>query len=382
MTTGQTSGRPVDAAEYAKVEASLSRLLGTRRDVILLQGEAILGIEAAARGIGGPGTRVLNVVTGPYGAMLGRWLQVSGASVTELAAPDGRAIGAAAVGEALGADRGYDAVAIVHAEAATGVVNPLAQCADMARQAGALILVDAVASVGAEQLLIDEWDLDLVIVGAQKALAGPSGVSAAVVGPRAWAAMAANPAAPRESILSLLDWREQWLSSGRTRLPVVPHHLETRALAAALERLAGEGLDDAVRRHRRARDAVRAGLRPLGLGLHVADDAEAASVATVATVPDGLDPQRLLAEAAAALRASAWSGPAAGQAEAGMIAGPGFGDLASRAIRVNHTGADAALAPILAALACLSAGLRAVGEHADMTGALGAAAERWTTGGA
>jgi aspartate aminotransferase-like enzyme len=374
MITPQSSAGPVGPAEYAEIEGSLARILDAKRDVILLPGEAILGIEAAARGVGGPGTRVLNIVTGPYGELVGRWLRAGGASVTELAAPAGRAISLPAVREELGTGGQYDAVAIVHAEAATGVVNPLPQVASLARRAGALVIVDAVASAGAEQLLIDEWDLDLVVVGPQKALAGPSGVSAVAVGPRAWAAMAANPAAPRESILSLLDWREHWIGPGRSSLPVIPHHLETRALAAALDRLAGEGLEHTVRRHRRARDAVRAGLRLLGLGLHVADDPEAASVATIAVVPAGLDPRRLLTEAAASLRAIGRPGTAG----AGFIAGPGFGDLAERAIRVNHTGADAALAPILAALAGLGAGLNAVGSPADVAGALGAAAGIWT----
>lgn len=374
--------RPVDAAEYAEVEASLARLLNTRRDVILLQGEAALGIEAAARGVGGPGARVLNIVTGPYGALLGRWLGAGGASVTDLAAPDRHAVGVAAVSEELRAARGYDVVAVVHAEAATGVVNPLPQIAALAREADALIVVDAVASAGAEQLLIDDWDLDLVIVGPQKALAGPSGVSAAVVSPRAWEVMTANQAAPRQSVLSLLDWRDLWLGIGRASLPVIPHHLETRALGVALQRLAAEGLDQAVRRHRRARDAVRAGLRPLGLELHVADDAQAASVASIARVPDGSDPACLLAEAAAAVQAGAQDRNPVDGADLGLIAGPAFGELSSLAIRLNHTGANAGLAPVLTTLACLGAALHASGEPADVTGALGAAAESWAMTGA
>jgi aspartate aminotransferase-like enzyme len=382
MTSPRRIIRPVDAAEYAAVEASLARLLGTERDVILLQGEATLAIEAAARGVGGPGTRVLNIVTGPYGALLGRWLAAGGASVTDLAAPDRHAVGVAAVSEELRAAHGYDVVAIVHAEAVTGVVNPLLQIAALAREAGALIVVDAVASAGAEQLLIDDWDLDLVIVGPQKALAGPSGVSAAVVGPQAWEVMTANPAAPRQSVLSLLDWRDQWLGTGRTVLPVIPHHLETRALGEALQRLAAEGLDQTVRRHRRAREAVRAGLRQLGLDLHVADDAEAASVASIARVPDGSDPEHLLAEAAAAVRGSAQDRSRIDESDLGLIAGPAFGELSSQAIRLNHTGANAGLAPVLTTLACLGAALHAMGEPADVTGALGAAAESWAMTGA
>jgi aspartate aminotransferase-like enzyme len=370
--TGDEAGRPVTAAFCAAIEDTLAALLRTRQDVILLQGEAVLGLEAAARGIGGPGRRVLNIVTGPYGALLGTWLGAGGAKVTSLPALGGRAVSVAMVESALRAPGGYDAVVVVHAEAATGVVNPLGPIAALARQAGALLVVDAVASVGAEPLLIDEWGLDLVIIGPQKALAGPSGVSAAVVSPRGWESLAANPAAPRDSILSLLDWRDRWLRPGRGTLPTTPHHLVTRALAAALDRLADGGLAAAVRRHRRARDATRAGLRALGLRPYVAADDEAASVATVAVLPP----------AAAARGGPAWLLSAAvegsGADDSWLIAGPAFGSLADQAIRLNHTGPGAALAPVLATLAYLGYALLEGGDQdADVSAALAAAAARW-----
>jgi aspartate aminotransferase-like enzyme len=375
--TADEAGRPVTAAFYAAVEDTLAGLLQTHQDVIVLPGEAVLGLEAAARGIGGPGRRVLNIVTGPYGALLGTWLGAGGAQVTSLAAPAGRAVSLAAVESALRAPGSYDAVAVVHAEAATGVVNPLASIAALARQAGALLVVDAVASVGAEPLLIDQWGLDVVIIGPQKALGGPSGVSAAVVSPRGWDALAANPAAPRDSILSLLDWRDRWLRPGRSIMPTTPHHLETRALAAALGRMADGGLDAVVRQHRRARDATRAGLHALGLSPYVAADDEAASVATVAMLPPGTAPDgpaRLLSAAAATSSAS-------GPNDSWLIAGPAFGSLADQAIRLNHTGPGAALAPILATLAQLGYALPDIGQDADVGAALTAAAAHWHANG-
>jgi aspartate aminotransferase-like enzyme len=319
---------------------------------------------------------VLNIVTGPYGMLLGTWLGAGGAQVTSLSVPAGRAVSVAAVESALRAPSGYHAVAVVHAEAATGVVNPLAPIAALAKQAGAVLVVDAVASVGAEPLLIDKWGLDLVIIGAQKALGGPAGVSAAVVSPRGWDELAANPAAPRDSILSLLDWRDRWLRPGRSTLPGTPHHLEIRALAAALDRLAGPGLDAAVRRHRRARDASRAGLRALGLSLYVTPDDEAASVATVAMLPPSAaqgGPARLLSAMVA-------SSSAADGDDTWLIAGPAFGSLADQAIRLNHTGPGAALAPILATLAYLGNALQAAGHDADVSAALAAAAALWQAG--
>ena len=101
-----------------------------------------------------------------------------------------------------------DVVSLVHAEAATGVVNDLAAIAQMAKSIGALVVVDAVASVGAEPLDMDAWGLDLVVLSAQKALAGPSGASIVVTSPGAWEALGRHPSPWRRSVLSLLDWRD------------------------------------------------------------------------------------------------------------------------------------------------------------------------------
>jgi aspartate aminotransferase-like enzyme len=197
---------PIGAATYAETERRLGRLFGTRKDVLLLPGEAIVVLEATARGLGGPGVRALNLVSGPYGQALGDWLAVGGAEVQHLAVDFDRALDPGAVRTALSRGR-FDVVSVVHAEAATGVVNPLAEIADAAHQAGAVVVVDAVASVGAEPLEIDRLDLDLTMIGTQKAMSGPNGVCALVASERGWGRIAANPVAPRHSTLSLLDWK-------------------------------------------------------------------------------------------------------------------------------------------------------------------------------
>jgi aspartate aminotransferase-like enzyme len=362
MSTAPSRRPPVGAAEYAEIEDRVGALLHTTRDVILLQGEAILGIEAAARGAGSPGSRALNVITSPYGAALGRWLAAGGAAVDNVEVGVERAATIAEIDAALSRTR-YDIVSIVHAEAATGVVNPLAEVARRARSDGALVIADAVASVGAEPLEIDEWDLDITVIGAQKALGGPAGVCAVALGERAWQVLERNPSAPRDSLLSLLDWRERWLEPGRTELPLIPHSLETRARAAALDEIERAGLDATIERHRRARDASRAGLRALGLRPWIADDATAAAVATLVALPEDLGAAELLERL---LDASP---------DAPVTLAPG--GLGSRALRINHTGADARLEPVLAAIAGLAVGVGALGAQPPRGAALEAALAAW-----
>ena len=349
----------VDAARYAAIEDRLASLLQTRRDTSVIAGEAILALEALARGVGGPNTRALNVVTGPYGAMMGHWLGAAGGEVRTLQASDGQVIGGDQLRAAL-AQQPADVVCVVHAEAATGVVNPLTELADVSHEAGAVLLVDAVASVAAEPLEIDGLGLDAVVIGPQKAMGGPAGVCGLFAGDNVWELLKRNPAAPRDSILSLADLHDRWIGTGRTALPFVPHHLEMIALDQALGRLESEGLDAVVARHGRARDATRAGLAALGLDLWVADDGEAAAVATLARPPAGV-------AAAALLERVRLPGP--------VEAAPG--SLADAAVRVTHSGAAASIDTVLLAVAAIGDALVQLRRAVDVAPALAAAQAAW-----
>jgi aspartate aminotransferase-like enzyme len=354
--------RPIDAATYAETERRLAELLDTQRDLLILQGEAILVLEATARGLGGPGVRVLNLVSGPYGEAIGDWLAVGGAAVRHLAVEFDSAIGADVVRETL-EHAEFDVVSVVHAEAATGVVNPLEEIAAAAHAAGAVVLVDAVASVGAEPLPIDDWDLDLVMLGTQKAMSGPAGVCALVASERGWAQIASNEQAPRSSILSLLDWKDQWIDAGRVKVPGYAYDYEMRALIAALDELDGDvGLQRLVALHHRAGVASRAGARALGLDTWVANESDAASVVTLLRPPAGVAVTTLVEAARSHLQD--------GQ-QALITSAPG--PLGEFALRVNHTGAGARSEAVIAALTALATGLSQLGLRPDLTAALAVA---------
>jgi len=356
--------RRIGAAVYAGTERRLAALLGTERDVLLLQGEAIILLEATARGLGGPGTRALNLISGPYGQVIGDWLAVGGAEVEHLAVEFDAPLSVHAVRSALDHGR-FDVVSVVHAEAATGIVNPLAEIAAAVREAGAVIVVDAVASVGAEPLEIDAWDLDLVMIGPQKALSGPAGVCALVAGERGWAAIEGNPNAPRGSSLALLDYKRAWIDAGRRQVPGYVYEHEMRALIQTLDELDGDpGLTHLIDRHRRAAAATRAGARALGLEPWAAGERSAAAVVTLVQPPREVPPAAL---AHAAQRYLDGGHP-------GLVASAP-GPLADRAVRINHTGRAARPEPVLAALTALACGLRRLGLRPD-SAAASAAAER------
>ncbi|MCX5196547.1 aminotransferase class V-fold PLP-dependent enzyme [Streptomyces sp. NBC_00249] len=338
---------PLTAERFASIERGVARLLGTRQDVVITQGEALLPLEGCIRSGARPGSVALNVVTGPYGTTFGNWLRDAGADVVDLAVPFDTAVSGEQVARALAERPEIDFVSLVHAEAATGNTNPVAEIGEAVRAHGALFMLDAVASVGAEPLLPDEWGVDLCVIGAQKAMGGPAGVSAVSVSERAWARFAENPAAPRRSYLSLLDWKERWIDGGRKTLLHAPAQLEMLALEACLDRIGEEGLAEVLERHAAAARATRAGAAALGIAPWVADAAEAAPVATTLRVADA----SLVVAKALSARPSA---PLAA----------GGGALAREMVRVNHYGPAASPEAVEDALRALAAALTADPEPA------------------
>lgn len=356
---------PLGAAHFARIEDKVAALMRTRESVVAMQGEALLPLEACIRSAVRPGSTALNIITGPYGETFGGWLRSCGAEVITVTAPFSGAVSPEQVAEALRAHPEIDFVSLVHAEAATGNTNPVAEIGAVVRAHGALLMLDAVASVGAEPLLTDEWGVDLCVIGGQKAMAGPAGVSAVSVSARAWERIAANEQAPRRSYLSLLDWKERWIDGGRAVLPHAPAQLEMLALEQSVDRIEATGLDGVIARHRGAAAATRAGVRALGaLTPYVVRDEDAAPAATTLRAPDGVDARDIVAAALAA--------------DATVPVQAAGGALAEEMIRVNHYGLAADRETVLASLKALAAGLRALGAQvADDDAYLKAAGAAW-----
>jgi aspartate aminotransferase-like enzyme len=345
---------PFPASGFAELADRTARLLHTRNDVLLVQGEAIIALEAAATSIARPGLSALNIVTSPYGALFGGWLRRAGAEVKDLVAEPGKPITADAVAEALAASP-VGLVSLVHAESATGILNPLEAIAPLAKAQGALLIVDAVASAGGHLLDVDALGIDICVTGPQKSFSGSAGVSMLSVSAPAWEAIERRDG-PRDSILSLRDHRRLWLEPGRGALPGMPSSLEFWALAAAMDRVEEEGLDRVIARHARAARAARAGVVALGLVPWV-QAASASNLVTAAPLPAGI-----LADTVAA-----------GTATLDPSLQAGVGPVGQSLLRINHTGQRARLSPVMSSLAALGQALRELGHDSDTAAAIDAA---------
>lgn len=346
---------PVFLARFTETEEKIARLFRTTsHEIILMQGEAVLGLEAAARSVVQPGMACLNLVSGVFGKGFGYWLSAIGADLREIEVPYDQSIDPAAVEAYLEAHPEIRMVSVVHCDTPSATVNPVREIGPIARAHGAVTIVDAVSTFGGIELRPEEWQLDLVVAGPQKCLGGPPGMSLLAINEQAWAMIDANPGAPRGSFLSILDWREQW--HGQGRFPFTPSVSDLNGVNKAADLLLAEGLDASQARHARIAAACRAGIRGMGLRLWAASEEIAAACATAIAVPDGLTDIAVRDHVRSRYRVQ-------------LSAGQRAGNL----VRIGHMGANARPMFVVAGLAALGRSLLDMGAQLDLGAGLEAA---------
>ncbi|MGO1538849.1 MAG: pyridoxal-phosphate-dependent aminotransferase family protein [Leucobacter sp.] len=278
---------PLFLDTFRRTQAKAAEVFRTKNDIVMMQGEAIVALEGAARAMTVSGMKVLNLVQGVFGKGMGYWLASYGADVHEIEVGYNEAVDPAAVEEFLAANPDTGLVTAVHSETPSGTVTDCKQIGPIAKRHGALTLIDAVSSIGGLEFETDKWELDVVITGAQKCLGGPPGVGLVSVSPAAWERMDSNPDAPRASYISLLDWKEKWLEGGA--FPFTPSVSDVHGVESVLDQVLEEGLDNAIRRHSNAAEATRAGVQAMGLELWAASVDIAANCVTSIRLPDNID---------------------------------------------------------------------------------------------
>lgn len=341
---------------FARTSGLLQQVYQTTHDVVILQGETVLGMEAAAASLLAPGDEVLNLVSGVFGKWFGQFIERAGARPIELAVPYNEAVDPEDVRRALRAHPGVTFLAVVHAETPSGTVNPVRDICAVAREFGVMTIVDAALSLGGEPLQTEAWGIDLAVSGPQKCLGGVPGLALLAVGPRAWTVMERRAVPLRESYLSLLDWRDSWLA--RRAFPHTPSVSLIYALESVLAQVLETGLERYIARHAAVARAARAGLRALGIELWPARDAIASSAVTTVRTPQGIDAAALLARM---------------RGRYGIGISGGYKDLAGKTFRLGHMGRSAHPAALAALLAVLERSLVDLGMRVPLGAGVGAA---------
>jgi pyridoxamine--pyruvate transaminase len=338
---------PAFQEAFRRTEKKLGELFRTKNDILLMQGEAILGLEAAARSLVRPGTPVLNLVQGVFGKGMGYWLKDFGAELHELEVAYNDAIEPAEVERYLDDHPEIDLVAVVHSETPSGTLTDVSAIGPIARAHGAIVLVDFVSSLGGIPLDVDAWELDLCVSGPQKCLGGPAGMSLMSVSDTAWERIIANPAAPRASFLSMLDWKEKWLDGDR--FPFTPSVSDLFGVEAACDVTLEIGLQQSIAQHERAAAACRAGVRAMGLEPWPRRDEIIAACTTAIAVPDELNDLQVRTHC---------------REHYGVMISGGQG--AGNLVRIGHMGPTAWSVFPVAGLAAVGQTMADLGAHVDV----------------
>lgn len=325
-------------ALYAACEQQLQQILATRNAVTIQSGEGMLALWGALKSVLRPGDRVLAVANGLFGYGIGEMAAQLGAVVETVGfgyddIPDPERVRRAA--------RRFQPklVTAVHCETPSGTLTPLAELGAICREVDALFYVDFVASAGGAPVLVDEWAIDLGLLGSQKALSLLPTLSMVSVSGRAWEAVEAVGYAGYDA---LAPWRD---GPARRYLPYTHNWHGLAALHLACQLLLDEGLAAVYARHAAVAAHCRARLQELGVVLFPRREEIAAPTVTAAHLPDG------------------WSWPDFDRAlrARGMAVGGNYGPLAGKVFRIGHMGNQARMELVEKGMDVLKAVLRGEG---------------------
>jgi alanine-glyoxylate transaminase/serine-glyoxylate transaminase/serine-pyruvate transaminase len=274
---------------YHETVDRLKQLFGTENDLFPMCGPGSAGLDAALGSIARTGEKILVAQNGFFGQRLRTIAQSYGLIVRPVDAPLGSPLDPSAIRRALMAERDIQALAVVHLETSTGVLNPLPEIASVAKEFGVPIIVDAVSSLGGVPLPVDEWGIDVCVTVSNKCLACPPGVVPLSVSQRAWDQIDRKGGRAHGWYLNLRVWKDYTINWGAWH--PYPTSLPTNnivALVTSLRRIIDGGVEAHYDRFALASQLVRAGLSRLGFEMFT-PEADTSPLMTAVSALPGMD---------------------------------------------------------------------------------------------
>ncbi|CAI4033193.1 Serine-pyruvate aminotransferase [Nitrospira tepida] len=302
---------------FAEVRENLKWLFQTRNDVLQLACSGTGGMEGAVSNFLSPGDKAICINGGKFGERWTKICKTFGVQVHEIKVDWGRAVDPQMVAEALKKDPSIKAVYVQASETSTGVAHNCKALADIVRPLGETILVvDAITALGVFDLKTDEWGLDVVVTGSQKALMLPPGMAFVSVSDKAW--RLADKAKNAAFYFNFKRERENQQKNQTAYTPAVSMIL---GLQEVLRMLKAEGLANVFARHATLAQAMREGVKAAGLTLFPKESPSDAL--TTVTAPEGVDGQQIYKNL---------------RVQYGITAAGGQDHLKGKVFRISHMG--------------------------------------------
>ena len=336
---------------FEEARQGLKTLFGTKGDVLILASSGTGAMEAAVANLFSPGDKVLVINGGKFGE---RWLNIAsafGLNPIEIKVEWGQAVKVEDVEKQLRLHPDIQSVMVQASETSTTVLHPVKEIAKLTEN-GPLFLVDGVTAVGVLPVPLDEWGIDALVTGSQKALMLPPGLGFIALSDRAWQ-KTKKAKLPRFYFDLNLERKNQAKGSGA----FTPAVSLIFGLRASLAMMAREGFDRVYARHARMARATRAAAMAMGLKLLAPENPSPA--ATGIFLPPGLDAERVLDYL---------------RDQMGVVLAEGQDQLKGKAIRIAHVGYMGAF-DVITAIAALEMALRKFGAEIPFGRGVAAAQE-------
>ncbi len=334
--------------------ASSKMVFQTKNDVYLLTGSGASALETAMVNIAGPQDTIIVCVMGYFGEYLIDIAEHIGVNVIRVDVEWGETIDPADVKAALDKHPEVKAVFATHCETSTGALNDIQAIGSVVKNYDAIFAVDAVSSLAGAPLYMDDWNVDIVATGGQKALMLPPGLSLIAISDKAWQVIQAHHCP--SFYLDLKKYRAM-LPGGHT--PYTPNIALVNGLLASLRMIEEEGIENVFKRHACLRDMTRAGVRALGLPLLVKDEAASPTLTSVVfDLVDANEFRKMMRE------------------NFHVAVGGGLGKLKGKLLRLGHMGYTDE-ADVLKMFAALELGLTKIGYQVELGASVAAAQNYW-----
>ena len=340
---------------YNNSRLILRELLGVRKgSLYIMAGEAMLGLDAALANTIANGTKTLIVGNGVFGEGFADLVKLYGGEPVLVENCEDcwrRSADPAVIERELERHKDVEIVTLVHCDTPSGILNDLEEISKVVKSFGALLIVDAVSSIGGVPINFDSLGIDILIGGSQKALNLPAGLTILAISNDAWDRI--NRVSYRGFYLNLKLWREMLDEAGD--FPYTMSDVLVYALHESLKLIMEEGPDNVYKRHLLARKAAWKAIEVMGLNSYPSSINYSSPTVTAFEVPRGINE--------AELRKMMWE-------KYGVMIGGSWGRLQGKVLRIGHMGVQASRIHLLIAISTLARALADLGYRLNIEEAI------------
>ena len=338
----------VEFVEFYKNTCNkIGEILNTKNTVYILSGEGILGLEAACATLTEPGDRVLVIDNGLYGRGFRDFVQMYGGKAVYFSDDYRKEIDVNKLNEFLKKDHNFKYATIVHCDTPTGVLNDISKICPLLNEYGILTVVDSVSAMGGEEVRVDDWKIDVILGGSQKAFSVPTGLTMVAISDRAKYIMENRKTPVIGFYCNLNIWKDYYKNKW---FPYTMPISDIMALDKGCDNIINEGKENVLKRHKSIGQAVRQSLKEYGLNLFLENGYS--NTVTAVEIPEFIGAVNLRNHMLKQYNA---------------LISTSLEPYENNLIRIGHMGENAKLEKIVYALNILDRGLKDLGFKSNMS---------------